>query len=50
VFFRLPPAHRYAIFPPRARPREGPTRAPFQIAYLDRERFLPILLPNQEVA
>ncbi len=37
VYFRLEPAHLTAVHPPRARPREGPVRAPFEIAYLDRD-------------
>jgi hypothetical protein len=28
VFFGLPPAHRFAQSPPRARPREGPWGLP----------------------
>jgi transposase InsO family protein len=50
VFFALPPAHKAAVSPPRARSREGPTRAPFRVGYLDQERFLPVLLPNELAA
>jgi hypothetical protein len=50
VFFELPFAHRAAVSPPRACPREGPTRAPFRVGYLDRERFVPVLLPNEIAA
>ncbi len=50
VFFQLPPAHRDAIFPPRARLRDGPPRALLRIGYLDPERFLPVLLPNEQTA
>jgi len=45
-FFRLPPAHLQAVAPPRARPREGPSEAPFDIRFLDPERKLPILVRN----
>jgi putative transposase len=50
VFFGQPPAPQCAISPPRARPREGPARAPFQIAYLDSERFFPVLLAEENSA
>jgi transposase InsO family protein len=50
VFFELPFAHRASVSPPRALPREGPARAPFRVGYLDRERFLPVLLPNEIAA
>ena len=46
IYFGLPPAHLYAVPPPRARPREGPLGAPFRITFLDRERFLPVLIPK----
>lgn len=50
VFFRHRPAPQRAISPPRARPGEGPGRAPFQITYLDSERFFPVLIAEENAA
>ena len=44
VYFQCEPAHRLALPPPRARPREGPTELPFAISFLDHERRFPILI------
>jgi transposase InsO family protein len=40
------PAHLAAVHPPRARPREGPVDSPFEIAYLDPDKILPVLIPK----
>jgi transposase InsO family protein len=34
IYFGETPAHRAAVHPPRARPREGPLASPFEIVYL----------------
>jgi hypothetical protein len=44
--FRVP-AHWNAVEPPRARPGDGPTQAPFQIEHLDPHNLrFPILKPT----
>ena len=43
IHFGHTPAHWTAVPPPRARPREGPVDSPFEIAYLDADRLLPVL-------
>ena len=45
VYFGIRPAHLSSSPPPRGRPGEGDSQAPFEIAYLDPERRLPLLLP-----
>ncbi|MGH9461053.1 MAG: integrase core domain-containing protein [Vicinamibacteria bacterium] len=44
IYFGRQPAHLAALHPPRARPREGPTDLPFEIAYLDPDQMLPVLI------
>lgn len=46
IYFGLPPAHLSAVSPPIARRREGPLEAPFNVTFLDHERFLPVLIPK----
>ncbi len=46
IHFGRPPAHLAAVHPPGARPREGPVDSPFDIAYLDPEKMLPVLIPK----
>jgi len=38
IYYRHVPAHLSGVPPPRGRPREGPSDAPFTIEYLDREK------------
>lgn len=45
AFLGIAPAHEKAVEPPRGRPGEGPSEAPFAIEHLDPERRLPILKP-----
>jgi len=44
IHFGRQPAHLAAVYPPRARPRQGPVHSPFEIAYLDPDRMLPVLI------
>jgi len=44
IYFGREPAHLAAVHPPRARPREGPVHSPFEIAYLDPDQMLPVLI------
>ncbi|MGH9461204.1 MAG: transposase [Vicinamibacteria bacterium] len=44
IYFGRDPVHLAAVYPPRARPREGPTDSPFEIAYLDPDKMLPVLI------
>ena len=44
IHFGRQPAHLAAVPPPRARPREGPVHSPFEIAFLDPDRLLPVLI------
>ena len=44
IYFGREPVQLAAVYPPRARPREGPADSPFEIAYLDREKMLPVLI------
>jgi len=44
IHFGRQPAHLAAVHPPRARPREGPVHSPFEIAYLDPDQMLPVLI------
>jgi len=44
IYFGREPAHLAAVHPPRARPREGPIHSPFEIAYLDPDQMLPVLI------
>ena len=46
IYFDIEPAHLTAVHPPRAKPGEGPTDAPFEIAYLDHEHRLALLRPK----
>jgi transposase InsO family protein len=44
AFLATIPSHQAAVEPPRGRPGEGPTRAPFVIEYLDPDkRRFPVL-------
>ncbi len=44
VFLRREPLHKSAVEPPRGLPGGGPTRPPFEVAYLDPDaRLFPIL-------
>jgi hypothetical protein len=44
IYYGDKPAHLSALPPPRGRPGEGPTKPPFRIEHLDRERRLPYLV------
>ncbi|MGH9461553.1 MAG: hypothetical protein ACRD1X_10080 [Vicinamibacteria bacterium] len=44
TYFGREPVHLAAVHPPRARPREGPNDLPFEIAYLDPDQMLPVLI------
>ena len=44
IYFGRQPAHLTAVHPPRARAREGPVDSPFDIAYLDPGKMLPVLV------
>ena len=46
IHFGRQPAHLTALHPPRARAREGPVDSPFEIAYLDPDKMLPVLIPK----
>ena len=43
-YYGREPAHLSASSPPRGRPGEGPAELPFEVAYLDEYRCLPILV------
>ena len=44
IYYGDKPAYLSALPPPRGRPGEGPTKPPFRIEHLDRERRLPYLV------
>ena len=44
IYFGRQPAHLAAVHPLRARAREGPVDSPFEIAYLDPGKMLPVLV------
>jgi len=44
IHFGRERAHLAAVHPPRARPREGPADSPFEIAFLDPDQLLPVLI------
>ena len=44
IHFGRQPAHLAAVHTPRARPREGPADSPFEIAFLDPDQMLPVLI------
>jgi transposase InsO family protein len=46
IYSGQPSAHLAAVHPPRARPREGPVDSRFEIAYLDPDKMLPVLIRN----
>jgi len=50
IHFGRERAHLAAVHPPRARPREGPADSPFEIAFLDPEKMLPVLIESRLVS
>ena len=46
VYYRLPLAHLTAVQPPRGQPGERSDDMPLEIAFLDKEKTLPVLIPK----